>query len=117
VSSGAALNFTLDAGVAHASRSYLVVGGITGTFPGTPLPGGYATLPVNWDWFSDLEMTLLNASIFSNFASTLDAQGMASAQLNLPPVPGAAGITMHYAYCLNNPFDFVSNPIAIEIVP
>ena len=74
-------------------------------------------LRLNWDWFSDLEMALLNTSIFSNFASTLDAQGTASAQLNFPSVPSAAGVTMHYAYCCNNPFDFVSNPIAIEIVP
>jgi hypothetical protein len=47
----------------------------------------------------------------------LDASGTATAQLNAPPVPGFAGVTMHYAYALNNPWDFVSNPVAIEIVP
>jgi hypothetical protein len=49
---------------------------------------------------------------------TLDASGTATAQLNAPPLrPEFVGITMHYAYALNNPFDFVSNPVAIEIVP
>jgi len=112
---GGTVNLLLKAN--SGNRNYLIVGGVSGTAPGTPLPGGYEMLRVNWDWFSDLEMTLLNTYIFSNFASTLDAQGMGSAQLNLPPVPGAAGVTMHFAYCCNNPFDFVSNPAAIEIVP
>jgi hypothetical protein len=75
------------------------------------------TLPVNWDVFTDFVLALLNTYVFSNFLGTLDATGMATAQLNAPPIPGFAGITMHYAYALNNPWDFVSNPVAVEIVP
>jgi hypothetical protein len=41
---------------------------------------------------------------------------MTMAQLNVPPVPGFTGVTMHYAYALNNPWDFVSNLVAVEIV-
>jgi hypothetical protein len=33
----------------------------------------------------------------------------------LPPV--AVGITMHFAYALNGPWDFASNPVGVEIVP
>jgi hypothetical protein len=46
----------------------------------------------------------------------LDSQGSATAQLNLPPVPGFAGVTMYFAYALNGPWDFVSNPVPITIV-
>jgi len=114
---GGTVNFFLKAGINNANRNYLVVGGVTGTDPGTALPGGYATLPVNWDFFSDIVMSYLNSSIFTNFASTLDANGEATAQLNVPPIPGSAGLIMHYAFCCNAPFDYVSNPVEIEVIP
>jgi hypothetical protein len=114
---GGTVDFFLAAGAANSSRNYLIVGGTSGTNPGFLLPGGMVTLPVNWDWFSDLEMTLLNSFIFFNFLGTLDTQGKASAQLYVPPMPtGTAGLKMYYAYCCNNPFDFVSNPVTIEVV-
>jgi hypothetical protein len=114
---GGVANFFLSAGPENANRNYLLVGGVSGTEPGTTLPGGFATMPVNWDWFSDLEMLLLNTYIYSNFTGKLDAQGIGDAQLNVPPLPsGTAGVTMYYAYCCNNPFNYVSNPVAIEIV-
>jgi hypothetical protein len=31
--------------------------------------------------------------------------------------PGMAGVTLSFAYALNNPWDFASNPVGIEIVP
>ena len=114
---GGVANLILTAGIANSGRNYLIVGGVTGTEPGIPLPGGLAILPVNRDSFTDLELTLLNTSIFSYFSGVLDAQGTSSARLDLPSIPGAAGITMHFAYCCNNPFDYVSNPMAIEVVP
>ncbi|MHC4945293.1 MAG: hypothetical protein ACYTG7_19935, partial [Planctomycetota bacterium] len=115
---GGTVNLSLDAGTSSGFRGYLVVGGTSGTAPGFPLPGGYEMLRVNWDWFSDLEMTLLTTPIFLDFMGMLDAQGQSSAQLNVPPLPtGSAGLKMHYAYCCNNPFDFVSNPVEVLVVP
>ncbi|MHC4944138.1 MAG: M28 family metallopeptidase [Planctomycetota bacterium] len=114
--SGGTANFTLDAGSHNAGRDYILVGSVTGTEPGTPLPGGHVTLPLNWDWFTDFVIALINTPVFLNFLGTLDTSGTATAQLNAPPAPGFAGITMHYAYALNNPWDFVSNPVAIEVV-
>lgn len=116
--SGGIANFILNATVANASRNYLIVGGVTGTEPGTLLPGGLVTLPVNIDIFTEvIVFRYLNTSLFLNFMGKLDANGHSAAQLNAPPIPGIAGIKMHYAYCCNNPFDFVSNPVEIEIVP
>jgi len=114
---GGTVNFTLSADEDNASRNYLLIGGASGADPGFALPGG-AVLPVNWDWFSDLAMSLLNTSIFSDFLGTLDANGQASPQLNVPPLPsGSAGLTLYFAACCNNPFDFTSNYATVEIVP
>ncbi|MHC4941979.1 MAG: hypothetical protein ACYTG7_03065 [Planctomycetota bacterium] len=115
---GGTVNLTLDAGSQNGNRNYLIVGGVTGTEPGTALPGGLATLPVNWDTFSDVVMLLMNSGVFSNFLGTLDSSGQASAQLNVPALPsGYVGTIMYFAYCCNSPFDFASNAIEVEIVP
>ena len=114
---GGVVDFKLFAGKDHANRNYILLGSISGTDPGIPLPGGLVTLPLNWDFFTNLVISMINSSIFYNFMSKLDAYGTGKAQLNLGPVPGAAGITMHFAYALNSPWDFVSNPVGIEIVP
>lgn len=114
---GGTVNFTLQAGVANADRKYMLVGGANGEEPGLPLPGGHATLPVNWDWFSDLEMALLNTIVFHNFLGTLDGSGTATAQLNIPALPpGSAGPVLTFAYCCDAPFDVVSNPVSVEVV-
>lgn len=116
-STGGSVNFTLTAGMINANRDYLLLGSISGTVPGTPLPGGMATLPLNWDLFMTTVALMINTPPFHDFMGTLDGSGMGSAQLNLGPVPGAAGIIMHFAYALNRPWDFASNPVAVEIVP
>jgi hypothetical protein len=115
---GGTVNIDLNAGGENDGRNYLLVGGVTGTAPGFPLPGGQATLPINWDVFSDIVMGLLNSPVFSNFLGGLDGEGMSAAQLNSPALPpGSAGLVLYFAYCLNNPFDFASNPIEITVVP
>lgn len=116
-SAGGVVNFMLTAGEVNANRNYLLLGSTSGTEPGILLPGGSTTLPVNWDWFSSFELALLNTVFFNNFLGTLDAKGMANAQLYLPPLPsGSAGLAMYYAYCCDKPFDFASNPVVIEVV-
>ncbi len=85
--------------------------------PGTPLPGGMVTLPLNWDVLTNLVVAYINTSLFTNFMGTLNANGKASATLNFGPLPGTAGISMYYAYLLKSPFNFVSTPVMIDIVP
>jgi hypothetical protein len=114
---GGTVNFTLYGYPENAGRNYLMMGSITGTDPGTPLPGGYVTLPLNWDVFTSVVISLANSSIFHNFMGTLGNDGTATATLNLPPVPGMAGVSMYYAYACNNKWDFVSNPVEIYIYP
>lgn len=115
---GGIVNLSLDAGGSNAGRKYLIAGGVTGMEPGTALPGGLATLPVNFDVFSEyFVFPLLNTPFFLNFLGLLDGAGQSTAQLNVPPIPGNAGITMYFAFCCSSPFDYVSNPMAVDILP
>ncbi len=116
-SGGGTIEFTLTAGVGHAHRPYLLVGGMSGTDPGTVLPGGLATIPINQDWFTDLVLAWVNTAVFTDFQGLLDAQGEATAWLNAPPIPGLVGTVMHFAYATTLPFDFASNPVEIIVVP
>jgi probable HAF family extracellular repeat protein len=114
---GGTVGFTLNAGAAFGERNYVMLGTLSGTEPGTELPGGTTTLPLNWDGFTSIVLALLNTPNFSNFMGALDADGMSDAQAYSGPVdPGCIGVTMHYAYCLMGPFDFASNAVAIEVV-
>jgi hypothetical protein len=115
---GGTVNFTLIPGADHANRAYLVLGSVTGTQPGYPLPGGVCTLPLNWDVYTDIVLSLVNSPLFTGFMGSMDGTGSAAAQLNAPPLPAVAvGVTLYHAFTMNNPFDFVSNPHEVEIVP
>jgi parallel beta-helix repeat protein len=117
-SQGCDVAFLLNAGENKAGRCYLVLGSISGFWPGHPLPGMYQFLPVNWDYFTDVVLKYVNSPLFMDFLGSLDSAGSASANLNTqgPMPPGSAGHVMHYAYCLGYPWEFVSNPVGLTIV-
>ncbi|MFH1999058.1 MAG: C25 family cysteine peptidase, partial [Planctomycetota bacterium] len=116
---GGAINFTLTAGPGYGSRAYFMLGTSSGTSPGTGLPGGLSTLPLNWDLVTDLILQLVNSPIFLNFAGTLDSSGQAAAQFNTyGPLPSSyIGLNLHFAYMFYNPFDMASNAVPVEILP
>ena len=118
VSTGAVIDFTLHAGAGHAGRPYLLLGSLSGTYPGYMLPGG-EYLPLNWDLFTELIMAFLNTPVCQDFLGTLDGTGAASATLNTygSLSPAAVGLEAHFAYVLGNPFDFTSNPIPVTFEP
>jgi hypothetical protein len=115
-STGGQVNLSLNADAVNAGRAYMILGSLSGTAPGTPLPGGKAVLRLEWDLFTEVVLQSMNGPVFSDFLGWIDGTGAAAAQLNVPPVPGLSGQKMHYAYCLNDPYDFVSNPVSIDIV-
>jgi len=117
--SGGQINLTLKGGAGNANRVYLMLGSVSGTGPGMLLPGDMAMLPLNWDVFTDLVLTMINSSVFQNFLGFLDASGNGAAIFDtLGPMPtGLVGATMSYAYTLNSPFNYVSNPVGVLIVP
>jgi len=120
---GGTANFLLLGGSVNANRDFLILGGITPyyTWPpgGIALPGGKANVLLNWDTFTTLLLSNINTPFFNNFIGKLDNTGSGAAVLNTfgPIHPAATGYTMHFAYALNNPWDFASNPVPIKIVP
>jgi C1A family cysteine protease len=108
----------LDAGAVYSGRAYAVGAGLSGAFPGTPLPGG-KNLPVNWDWLTTFMLNNPSSPVFPNCRGNLDSQGEAVGGFVLPG-PGASGFvgqTLTFAFALTGSFDFVSNPVFIEITP
>ncbi|MHC4942437.1 MAG: sialidase family protein [Planctomycetota bacterium] len=110
---GGTTNFTLNAGPVNGGRKYILVGGISGCEPGMLLPGGHAILPVNYDLFTYLTMILANTPTFSDFIGVLDKSGMATATMNLPPFVIGGCYFSYYAFALNGPWDYASNPATI----
>ncbi len=112
---GGTVKFVLDAGAAHADRGFLLTGSLSGTDPGTLLPGGLATIPLNRDWFTDYILDRLNTKPFTNFWGTLDTQGRATAELIAPPIPGWSGRVVYFAFCTASPYDYASNPVEVFV--
>lgn len=113
---GGSIQFTLNAGFAHAGRPYLLLASISGTSPGTSI--GSTTLPLNWDEISRLSFALANTSLLTNTLGHLGGLGIDTATFNPGPgllLPGV-GITVHFAYILGDPIDLASNPVPILIV-
>lgn len=118
-STGGEINFTLTTGTPYAGRKYVMLAGISGTMPGTPLPLNKTALALNWDIITDMVLIYLNTPFFENFYGFMDGSGQATARFNTlgPMDPGSVGIVNSFAYCLGWPWDFASNPINVEIVP
>jgi hypothetical protein len=113
---GGSVNFSIDATASNAFRKYILLGSVSGTVPGTPLPGGDTTLPLEWDVLTTLILNNINSPLFSNFLGILDKDGGGAAKLTIPPLPaGCAGIHIYFAFTLFDPCDFVSNPLYIRI--
>jgi hypothetical protein len=108
----------LDAGPSYAGREYIVGGSLSGAYPGFTLPGGNV-IPLNFDPLTRFILQHLNGQLFRDFMGTLDAEGKATAVLSVPgPLdPSNAGKKAIFAFTLTGGFDFVSNPVCIEIVP
>jgi len=118
-STGGTASFLLLGETPYANRNYLTLGSISGNDPGIPLPSGQAVLPLKWDLFTDLVLSNINTPFFNGFMGKLDSTGASVAILNTlsPITPAAVGYNMHFAYALNGPWDFASNPVSIKIVP
>jgi hypothetical protein len=111
------VQFHLNAGAANAHREYILLGSVSGTEPGIPLPGG-SVLPLKLDDFTVLTYNLANTPYLAQFKGTLDGSGIAAATLDthgeLPRE--TVGLTLNFAFTLVNPHDFVSNATAVRIV-
>jgi hypothetical protein len=109
---GGTVNFYLDAGKDHAFRNYVIFGSLSGHAPGTPLPGGMTVLPVNWDPFTSLFLSLN----LTGFFGSLNGLGTAWTFLVVNPFPLSQDITITFGFALQGPpWDFASNYVELLI--
>ena len=117
-SAGGLVNLELSPGGAFAGRDYALLGSLSGTTPGTPLPGSGASLPLALDAFTNVLLQLANGPLLPGFLGSLDAEGRAQAAIAMPALPPAlVGVQLSLAFLTANPFDFGSNAVAIDLVP
>ncbi len=95
VTTGGAMNMSLDSGASVGGHLYVVVGTTSGIEPGLPTPLG--VWPLNWDFYSTY--SLISPPELVGFIGFLDPAGRAAAQVALPPSapPNLIGFTLHYA--------------------
>jgi len=118
-SMGAMVIFDLRGGNDYKRRQYFLLGSISGTFPGTILPGGNI-LPLNRDVFTDYILKYFNYPTFDDFRGWFDWNGQIFATLNVQPnaIPTPwIGKFMNFSFTTELPYNFQSNPVEVEIVP
>lgn len=107
----------LAAGPARAGDVYWIFGSATGTAPGIQL--GSVLLPLVPDAYS-VHTIKVGLPLFQNTLGLLDADGNATASLQLPPNldPSLAGAQLFHAYILyadDLTIDFASSPASLEL--
>jgi len=117
-STGASIDFMIDAGAGFAGRDYLLLATLSGTSPGMDVNGVH--VPLNWDWVSDYIYNNLGLPVFQDFFAILDGSGQAVAELDMGSAPGLlpyVGQDLTFVFAVTGPVDFASNPIAVEVQP
>lgn len=118
---GGRIDFALRAGTGHAGRIYLVLGSFSGTTPG--LQFGAVHLPLNQDLWFMLSAGAANSAVLVNTLGLLDAAGVGSAALQVPPGLSTAliGSTLHHAFLVYDlaaaQFTLASNAVPLRLVP
>lgn len=114
VTAGDSMTFSISAGPANAGRQYLMLGSLTGTTPGQPLPGGL-TLPLADDRYLQYTQHVPNSPILSNSMGVLDANGRATVTFH--PVQRFEGHTAWHAfYLLGAGTGFVSEAAPVQVI-
>jgi len=115
---GGVIQLQVDCGIENAFSQYLILGALSGTSPGTIMPGGNATLPINWDYFTNIVLSNLNNAYFINFFAKLNANGQSKAVFDTNgPIQRMTGLNISFANMIKGePWEFVSNPINIQII-
>ncbi|MCR9245986.1 MAG: aryl-sulfate sulfotransferase [bacterium] len=120
--SGSQVEFDHLTGTENAGQMYMLLGSISGTTPGTMVPGG-VQLPLNVDFLTSAMVTGWNAGPFVDTIGVLDASGKGSSSVVAPPglIPAAlVGVDVDFAHLV---YDATltavraSNPVRVTIVP
>lgn len=112
---GGTQNLALEAGSAHANRSYWIVGSMTGVKPGITLQGVH--IPLNPDLYTDLLLTNVNAPGLTRFRGVLDANGAATAAIQIPSSLPPGSVTLNHAFVVytGGAFHMASNAVPLGL--
>jgi len=117
VAKGGKQQLTLHAGTNNAGRPYLMLGSMSGTDPGFDMGGLH--VPLNSDRYTRWTINAANGKILRNTRGFIPASG--EVRMNIVVAPGGmsslVGTTLFHAVILNNPTDFVSNVVRLQILP
>jgi hypothetical protein len=121
---GGAQTLALDAGLDRAGEAFLILGSLSGTAPGFPLPGASGqTLALNPDAYFQFTLQFPGLGLLSPGVGSLDARGHAESQLIVPAGfdPILAGLTVQHAFVAVDPVTleptFASNPRPLALQP
>ncbi|MBK8097531.1 MAG: glycoside hydrolase family 18 protein [Planctomycetes bacterium] len=93
------VDLTLHGGSARAGRLFVLLAGVSGTWPGSTVGAG--TLPLNLDWLSEASLQLAGGALFPQGIGQLDASGAANPAIDFAaaPVlpPALLGLRVHAA--------------------
>ncbi len=113
------VTFDLRPGVDYDRRLYFLLGSMTGTSPGIPLPGG-GVLPLTMDSFTRYIVINWNYPLLQGFRGYLDVNGEGTALFAPGPdeIPQSLiGRTLYFAFTTEYPYDFQSNVVTVDVVP
>lgn len=117
------VDLALHGDTARAGSIYMVLGSLSGTDPGTAMPGGL--LPLNVDFLTSATLSQARSALFPGTMGVLDAAGNAQAAFDFAVVPSLPasllGMSVHAAswVCVGSSLAAgeASNPIELRFVP
>ena len=131
----ASVSFQLYGGYDNRSKSYALLGSMTGTSPGTPLVrtgGGTITIALTYDAFFQDIVNFINGPAYSRFLGTLDSEGKSNPAQRPTYNPSGSGFfganmqgrTIYFAFAAgrvasatNYDFGYTSPPVSLQVVP
>ena len=120
VANGGRVDFTHISDSERAGDFYYLLGSLTGTLPGIPLPGGLH-LPLNSDVLLIGMLEYPNLGVFQDTLGTVDAQGRAASAIDIRSgllLPALIGLEMDFVHALVGATGYVvevSNLVTVAI--
>ncbi|MEZ5963422.1 MAG: immunoglobulin domain-containing protein [Planctomycetota bacterium] len=118
LTTGGSVPMHLDASAAHAGATYIVLGSLSGSVPGTLITPSLR-VPLNFDLYTSFFLQVPNALIVPS-VGVLDGNGRADTTFVLPALPGNGPLLATHAYVLLSPAlvpDYASHPLALTLDP
>ena len=123
VAAGGSQSLLLRAGPNHGGELFLLLGSLSGTTPGTPIPSSNELLPLNYDAYTQLLLATGGGGLVAPLVGALDPFGRADSSFTLPAgaPPEIVGLTAHHAYVAVSlaplGVKHVSNAVPVVFVP